>query len=223
MTNSAKNIVIIGSGGFAKEVYSYLRHDIAINKVKEKIAIKGFLDTGRENFINSKIPEAYLGDEDSFSPKENDYFLLAIGNPNIRNKIIGKLESKKYKFFTYIHSSAFIAESSSIEEGVIICPNCMINAHACIGKHCILNIYSSVAHDCELGSYSILSPYSTLNGNVRTGSHLFMGTHSVILSGIRIGSRCTISAGTAVGEHMEDDHSAFLKSRVTYLRKHKEL
>lgn len=217
--NIEKNIVIVGSGGFAKEIYSYLRYDVRTKRIDGKIRIKGFLDVNKENFLTSKIHEAYLGNEDTFFPEENDYFLVAIGQASIRNKIIAKLEANKYKFYTYIHSGVFISETSRIEEGVIICPHCVVNPNAYIGKHCILNIYSSIAHDCELGSHSILSPYCTLNGNVKTGSHLFMGTNSAILYGLKIGNCCTIAAGTIVKKDMEDEHSAFLKARVAYLKK----
>lgn len=213
-----KNIIIVGSGGFAKEIYSYLRHDIVRRKNSEKIRIKGFLDICEESFLAAKIPETYLGHEDTFTPEENDYFLVAIGEVDTRGKIIKKFETNKYKFYTYIHSSAFISETSIIDEGVIICPNCMVNANAHINKHCILNIYSSIAHDCELGSYSILSPYCTLNGNVKAGDNLFMGTNSAVLLGRKIGSNCTVSAGCIVTKDMEDGKSAFLKARLSYLK-----
>lgn len=217
---TTRNIIIVGSGGFAKEVYSYIKYDLEKGFL-ENVRIKGFVDRNSHSFTLSGIPEEYLGDESSCQISTTDYFVVALGfkRNNIRKNIIGILQSRGAKFFSYVHSGSFVSISSVVEEGVIICPNCMIIGGAVIKKHAILNIYSSVAHDCLLGEYSILSPYATLNGGVKTGCELFMGTKAVVLGGLIIGDRCQISAGVVLTKNTGDDVIVFNKVKCLIMKK----
>lgn len=213
-----KKIVVVGAGGFAKELFGYLEQDIAIGYLKDT-QIKGFLDISEDSYSQMNIDSTYLGSEDDYLVEENDSFLVAIGDVELREKVISKLEQKKVSFFTYIHSSAFIDKSAKIGLGVIVCPYSMVNSQAIVGDYSLMNIYSSIAHDSRVEGYSILSPYCTLNGGVRAGIKLFMGTRSTILPNIVIGNDCTISAGTVVSKNMVDNSIAFNKARASYLLK----
>lgn len=215
-----KNIVIVGSGGLAREIYSYIKYDIK-HSLLQNVNIKGFVDKDLNSFNLSRIPEEYLGDEFSCSVADNDYFIVALGfkHNSLRRKIIGILGHRGARFFSYIHSSSFVGESVKIEEGVIICPNCVVTSGVIIGKHSILNIYSSVGHNCLLGEYSILSPYATLNGGVNTGHELFMGTNSVVLEGLTIGDKCRISAGVVLTKNIGDNSTVFNKAKHFVLQK----
>lgn len=197
------NIIIVGAGGFAKELYSYIALDIE-NKVLNNHTIKGFLDISEDAFLDMKIDSLYLGDENNYQIEENDLFIVAIGNIKLREKIINKLKTFNAKFFTYIHSSAIIAKNATIGEGVIICPNSIIQANSVVMNYCVINIFSSIGHDSTIGENSILSPYCTLNGNVIVGDKLFMGTRSTILLGISVGNNCTISAHTVLRSDIGD-------------------
>ena len=198
-----KNIIIVGAGGFAKELYNYIITDIE-KKVLNNYLIKGFLDVNEEAFINMKVDSIYLGDENSYQIGNNDEFIVAIGNIKLREKIIKKLKNLNAKFFTYIHNSVIVANNAIIGEGVIVCPNSIIQANAVVMDYCVINIFSSIGHDSKIGENSILSPYCTLNGNVSTGCNLFMGTRSTILLGIKVGNSCTISAHTALKNDISD-------------------
>lgn len=197
------NIIIVGAGGFAKELYSYMALDIE-NKILNNHIIKGFLDISKDAFLDMKIDSLYLGDENNYQIEENDLFIVAIGNIKLRQKIINKLKTLNAKFFTYIHSSVIIAKNATIGEGVIICPNSIIQANAVVMDYCVINIFSSVGHDSTIGKNSILSPYCTLNGNVIAGDKLFMGTRSTILLGMSVGNNCTISAHTVLRSDIGD-------------------
>lgn len=147
-----------------------------------------------------------MGSIDNYDYGTDDYVMVAIGNVKVRNGIIDKLVHKGANFFTYIHSSVFVADNAVIGEGSIICPFSMAQANSKIGKHCVLNIYCSVSHDSILGDNSILSPYCTLNGNVRTGKNLFMGTRSTLLLNSSVGKNCIISAHTIIKGVVKDNY-----------------
>lgn len=215
-----KNIIIVGSGGFAKEIYSYIKHDLR-KGLLANVRIKGFIDKNLTTFSSSGISDNYLGDEFSYPISDEDYFIVAIGytRNNLRKRIIETLENRGAKFFSYIHPNSFVSDDSTVEEGVVICPYCVVTGNAVIKKHAVLNIYSSIAHDCLLGEHAILSPYATINGAVKAGSELFMGTKAVILGGLTIGDRCRVSVGAVLTKNIEDDTYVF--SRIKSLLKKK--
>lgn len=192
-----KNIIIIGAGGFGREVYSYILDDKKKNYLEDTI-FKGFIDDNEKNFQELNLKEPYLGTIDNYHYEKDDYVIVAIGNINIRNKIISKLEKKEINFFSYIHHSVFIAFDATLEGALLICPHSMIQSNAEIKKHSVLNIYCSIGHDSTLGEHSILSPYCTLNGGVNTGKNLFMGTRSTLLLQSSTGDNCIIAAHSVI-------------------------
>lgn len=213
-----KNIIIVGSGGFAKELFGYIESEIKKNILKE-CYVKGFLDISFEAYQEMKIDSKYLGSENEYTIEDEDEFLIAVGNIELKEEIISTLLEKNAKLMTYIHSTAIVDLGAKVGEGVVICPFCMVNNQAIIEDYSMLNIYSSVAHDSKLGKYSILSPYATLNGNVNSDEKLFMATRSSVLPGVNIGKSCVVSAGTVVAKDMEDLVMAFPKARTSYMKK----
>lgn len=213
-----RNLIIVGAGGFAKELFGYIRQDISLGYL-ENIRVKGFLDVSEESYNQMKIDSVYLGSEINYLLEEDDVFLIAIGDVRLREKIVDNLENMKVNFFTYIHSSVFIDDTADIGRGVIICPFSMVNAQSKIGDYTLMNIHTSVAHDSIVGKNSVLSPYCTLNGNVQTGKNFFMGTRATVLPNVIVGNNCVIAAGTVVSKAMEDKAMAYYKLRASYVIK----
>ena len=210
-----KNLIIIGAGGFGKEMFEYINHDIKNGFLKD-IKIKGFLDSSEESFKRANIPTNFLGSEDDYEIQNNDTFLVAIGSVSVSSKVYEKLEKRGANFFTYIHSTAIVANSAKIGKGVIICPYCIVNAQATIKDYSDLNIFSSVGHDSKLGKGCILSPYVTLNGNVIIGDNVFIGTKSAVLLGSSIGNKCIISANTTVKGVIKDNF--MIKDKISQIQ-----
>lgn len=213
-----KKIIIVGAGGFAKELFGYIKHDIKMGFLKNTV-IKGFLDISEESFLNMNVNSVYLGSEYEYFIEEDDRFLIAIGDVELRGKVIKELKQKNATFLTYIYSNVFIDNSAIIGKGVVICPFSMVNSQAEIGDYSLMNIYTSVAHDSVIGENSVLSPYSTLNGNAKAGKNLFMGTRATILPNVVVGDSCVIAAGTIVSKKMDNQCMAFNKLRASYLLK----
>ncbi|HHW4659288.1 TPA: hypothetical protein ACUXER_001743 [Campylobacter coli] len=78
---------MIGAGGFARELYSYLKD--------ANYEIIGYIDIQENNFFDLK----YLGNEDNFDKKliQKASFALGVGQINLRKKILVKLSKKKKK------------------------------------------------------------------------------------------------------------------------------
>ena len=188
------NIIIVGAGGFGREVYLWAKNLFS----KDQYKIKGFLDDNNRALDNFNLGIGIIGSIDGYIPEEKDRFLIAIGNVKIKKFIIKKMIEKKVKFLKLIHPTAIVVDTAKIGDGVIICPFCLVSDNVRLDDFVMMNIYSSCGHDARVGKYCILSPYATLNGFVILENEVFLGTHSTVIPGKRVGYKSKVSANSVV-------------------------
>lgn len=192
------NLVLIGGGGYAIELFSFIKDDLS-NDCK----LVGFYDDNKDCVLSKFNHNLnYLGRIDDFH--ESDHAcIIAIANPIIRAKIYKKI-SINCKFYTYIHSSAIISSSARIGESVVIGPNCIVSANAEISNNVCLNVFCGVGHGSTIQESSVLGPYALVNGDCSVGIACYLGSKSVIFPGINIGNGVSIDAGSIVRSNITD-------------------
>ena len=115
-----KSVVIVGASGHGKVVA-----DIVL---KNKDNIVGFLDD------NTELAESFagfpvLGTTDQYQKYSDAWFVIAIGNAAVREKLVDEL--KNVSWYTAIHPTAVISElDANIGEGTVIMANAVVNAGA---------------------------------------------------------------------------------------------
>lgn len=182
-----KNVVIIGAGGHAKVIADIVECS--------GDSVLGFLDgfTSATTFLGKPI----LGKDTDFK-KYIDYdFIVAIGDPNARERIVNSMDGAKW--YTAIHPKSIISSiETSIGEGSVIMANAVINPCAQIGKHCIINTSAVVEHDNQIEDYVHISVGTKLAGTVHVGKRTWVGVGACVRNGIKICNDCMIGAGTVV-------------------------
>jgi sugar O-acyltransferase (sialic acid O-acetyltransferase NeuD family) len=186
------NIIIIGAGGFGREVYQWAKDSFDNSEYQ----IKGFISNKPDDLKGFNIEVGILGDDVNYKINENDRFLFGIGNIDVKKRIVRDLKKRGAQFITLIHKTAVVATNARIGEGVIICPFATVSDSVVLDDFVMLNFYSSCGHDSKIGKYSILSPYSTTNGFVTLEEEVFLGTHSTVTAHNKVGSRSKISANS---------------------------
>ena len=191
--SSAARILIVGAGGFGREVLLWARD--AWPEQAAKIA--GFLsaDAGRLNGHAASLP--VIADPAAFEPEPGDALLLAIGIPETRRRVAEDLLSRGAEFLTLVHPTAIVAPTASIGPGSIICPYAIVSDAAHLGRFTLMNYHSSLGHDASVGDYAVLSPYATLGGGAHIGDDVFLGLHASVGPGKRVGDRSKVSANSA--------------------------
>lgn len=185
--NNIKKVVIIGTGGHAKVIA-----DIVIKKGDKII---GFLDKYQPEGEFIGYPR--LGKDIDYEKYLDCYFIIAIGNANIRERLATSMVNAKW--YTAIHPSAIISEiDTSIGEGSVIMANTTINSGAHIGKHCIINSNSVVEHDNIIEDYVHISVGAKVAGTVHIGKRTWVGIGATISNNINICNDCILGAGTVV-------------------------
>jgi acetyltransferase EpsM len=140
--------------------------------------------------------------EGKFYPaKYTGYYILSIGSNEIRKKLAGTV---KGPFGKVVHSFSNLSASSTLEEGTVVMAGVVVNAHAKIGKHVILNTSCSIDHDCRVGDYAHVSPGATLCGGVTVGEGTHIGAGATVIQNITIGKWVIIGAGSVVVDNIPD-------------------
>lgn len=211
-----KNIIIVGTGGFAAEILEYIH---ANQKFVDKFnyVVKGFLDINNNNHKHYKFEYPLLGDETNYTIDEGDVFILGIGEielMGVRKTIVNTLKSKGAKFINLIHHTVHIPTSTILGEGNIIAPFSVIGPNNKIGDFNAINYHSSIAHDSSIGNYNILSPSTTITGWVNIGSMNFFGTSTSVIPSVSIGDFNKIQSGVVVEKNIKDSSFVFSSSKT---------
>jgi sugar O-acyltransferase (sialic acid O-acetyltransferase NeuD family) len=182
---------IIGFGGFGREVYW------SLNEKDRKNAIFFVDDSFYEKTQKNVLPLSKFNN--------NDFeVVVAIGDPVIRKKIIEKLP-KKTKFFTHIHSSVILMDYNiEIGEGSIVCANTILTTNIKIGKHCHLNLLTTIGHDCTIGDFFTTAPGVKISGNCNISNRVYFGTNSSVRQKINICDDVIIGMNAAVVKDIEE-------------------
>lgn len=187
------DIIIVGAGGFGREVYLWAKDAFPTNEFK----IKGFISANPKALDGLDIDVGILGNDNTYQVQEKDRFLFAIGKIAAKKRIITNLQNKGVKFLTLIHPTAIVADTAEIGEGVIICPFVTVTDHAQIGDFVKMNCYSFCGHNAKIGKYSILCPYAVVNGYAILEDEVFLSTHATVAPYRKVGFRSKISANSA--------------------------
>ncbi len=197
-----QDIVIIGAGGFGREVKTIID---AVNKVKKIYNFIGYYDDGVEKgTIINNFP--VLGKLQDLNATDKEIsVLLGIGDPTTKGKIINLLSNEKINFPTLIHPSVQISNDDvSISNGCIICGGTIITCNIKIGSFVTLNLMCTVGHDTIIDDFSSFMPSVNISGEVHIQEKVYVGTGAKIINQLTIGKSTIVGAGAVVSKSLPD-------------------
>jgi len=188
-----KDIVIIGAGGFGREVKWLIDE---INEVSRQWNFLGFIDDNlnKGTIVNDSIVIGNL----AWLQKQNLNVVCAIGDPNVKKRVLSQLTNSENKYPVLIHPDVRMSKLIDIGEGTIICSGCILTVNINIGKHVIINLDSTVGHDATIGDFSTILPSVNISGHVNIEELVSVGTGAKIIQELRIGRNTIIGAGAIV-------------------------
>lgn len=214
--------ILVGSGGMAAEVRSYLND---IYRVKgENFKFAGYLDSSDSVFLENsskyKINDPYLGDPFSFDYTPEHYYVCCVGSPAFRNRFLDFLEGRICMFPNIYHPTAIIADDATFGYANIVSPFCVFGPNVKVGSLNVFTSYSFVSHDCDLGSANFFST-AGLAGAAKVGNSNFFGIRSTILPGVKVGNFNTVQAGMHLDKDIGSDETVFykFKEKLQIIRK----
>lgn len=190
-------IVIIGTGGMAKEIWGlcYSCFGVgALGFVAEKLAFTA----GSLERIDTFMGLPILATDTKFLMEERRHCAIANGTPDTRRKIAGMYLGSGHNFPNIIHHAAIIFGDLDLGRGITIMPGGVIQPDVKIADFVHVNMGVTIGHDVTIGKYSVVNHNAGISGNVRIGEACLIGAGATIIEGNTIGDGATIGAGAVI-------------------------
>lgn len=193
---------IIGAGGLAREIVSWMKTD-----PKNNFDVVGFWDDNLSALDNYQINLKVLGEISKFK-EGNIHF--GIMNTEVKEKLFENFSNNSaVNICQYIHSSVIIGERSSLGTGVVLFPNVIISCDIQIGDGSFINLGSQIGHDVSIGKYVSVMPNVDLGGGCVIEDNVFIGTGTTILPGVKVAKNTRIGAGSVVLKSIKKEGTYF--------------
>jgi len=201
-----KNLIIIGAGGFGREVYGWAQQSKDCGAAWN---IKGFIDNNLNALDGYDYGTGIVATVDDYEPAQDDVFICTIGQPAQKIKCCETILSKDGKFINIIHPSVIIGNNAKLGSGVIMCPHVVLTSDVTIGDFVALNLHAAVGHDAVIGDYCQINSFCDITGNAKLGHSVLMGSHAAILPGVEIGKHAVVGAGSVVSNKVSPHTTVF--------------
>ena len=190
-----KDIVIVGAGGFGREVEWLIER---INNIKPEWNILGFADDNIEkgNLVGHSKIIYNINDLTNIDKKLN--VVIAVGNAKTRKLLFDKLKNNLNISFPNLVDPSVILGDIDIGKGNIICAGTIITVNVKIKDFTIINLDCTIGHDNIINDFVTIYPSVNVSGNVEIGECTEIGTGTQIIQGKNICNNCIIGAGAVV-------------------------
>lgn len=217
ISDKMKRLLIVGAGGFGRELFSYCR-DHPENQ--REWFIGGFLDDHKEALAGFDYPVGIVAGISDYTPSQEDLLVCAIGAPDAKKKICGMLLQRGAVFKTLIHPTAIIGHNVRLGVGVVVCPGAIFTCDVEVGDFVTVNCGSGGGHDSRFGNFSTISGSCEITGGVNIGEGVMVGGGAILLPRISIGDHAVIGAGSVVVKSVKPGETVFGNpARTLLLRK----
>lgn len=200
---TSKQVSIIGAGGLAREIDSWISTD-----ANTEFEVLGFWDDNDQALEKYTVSKPLFGPLDS--EKLTGSLLLGIMDCTFKQNTWMRLKDRTDIFFrSYVHSSVLIGERTILGEGAVVFPNAIISCDVNIGKCVFINLGVQVGHDVTIGDFVSIMPNVDLGGGVVVEDNVFIGSGATILPGVKIAANSRIGAGSVVIKSIKNSGTYF--------------
>lgn len=200
-----KKIIIIGAGGFGRELLQWIKD---INKVTPKWEIIGFIDDNLNALDDVECDYDIVGTITNWQPKDDEEFALALGSSELKRKIVAEIKNKGAKFATIIHPTSMLSEFAHYGEGLIMFPNSKLSCNSTAGDFVTI-LSSLIGHDTTIGDYTVISGGCNIVRNVQIGNDVFLAAGVCIAQDITIGDGAYLGLGSVILKDVPPNMKAF--------------
>jgi sugar O-acyltransferase (sialic acid O-acetyltransferase NeuD family) len=192
-----KDIIIIGAGGFGREVQALLKN---INTVSLQWNLLGFVDDGKQQGDAVNGIEVLGGIEYLNQIGQETAAIIAISLPKVRKAIFEKITNTNIYFPTIKHPTTIISDEDfvALGQGCILCINTVLTTNIILGDFALINAGAIINHDAVIGSYSTIMPGVNISTGAQVGEGCYVGTGSKISKPEKISPWQVMPTGTII-------------------------
>lgn len=190
-----RHLVIIGAGGFGREVYGVAREAVGYGT---DFDVKGYLDAKADALAGFEGYPPVIGDPASYEPAADDVFITALGSIAARRACAAAIARRGGRFVSVIHRSVFLGPNVTVGDGCYLAPGVSLTADVRLGRHTDVFHNTSIGHDTTAGDFVHVYAQCAIGGGVRLedGASVYPG--SVVVPRRTIGAGAVVGAGSTV-------------------------
>jgi len=202
-----QDVVIVGAGGFGREVCEWL--DDCIER-QPTMRLVGFLDDDRAKHGSICHGVPILGGIEWLAEHARSVApILGFGSPVAKRRVVARLRALGVTTFpSIIHPTAVMGRFVQIGEGAVICPGVIVTTDIRIGSFVTLNLDLTIGHDSVIGDYVTIAPGVHVSGCVEIGEGCDLGTGAALIPSAKVGSWSVVGAGAVVTGTLPGDCTA---------------
>ncbi|MCT1603734.1 acetyltransferase [Dermacoccus nishinomiyaensis] len=194
-----KDLVIVGCGGFGREVEDVVE---AINQEQPTWRVLGYVDDAPSDVnaaLVSRRGSQLLGSVDEvLAHREPAHFVVGIGRADFRRAVDARFREAGWEPATLIHPTVTMGADVVVGDGSVICAGVRITTNVRLGYSNHINLNTTIGHDVVAGDFVSINPLVAVSGWVEIGDDVLLGTHCCVLQGLSLGHGSTAGAGSCV-------------------------
>jgi sugar O-acyltransferase (sialic acid O-acetyltransferase NeuD family) len=196
-----KKLVIVGAGGFGREILAWI---MDVQTLAQEYGTICFIDDNPQALDHYNYQEQIIGRIRDYWPQPEDALVMGIAAPTRRKLEIAELLLQRgAKFISLIHPTTVLGNNVKLGQGCVICQNVVITCDIIIGDFVSINVLNVIGHDALIEDGCTLYPFVSVNGFAKLGKGVAIGSHGCILPGAVIGDFATVGAGSVVLKYVK--------------------
>lgn len=201
-----KNLIIIGAGGYGREAFTLAKNSIGYG---QEFLVKGFLDSNLKALGDMHNYPPVLDTIENYQILNNDIFICAIGDVELRKKTVNEVLQKGGVFTNLIHNSVYLGDNVNLGVGIFIAYDVVISNDTTIEDYVLINSRALIGHDCHIGQFSSIGVYSFVGGGVSIGSGCSIHSKSSVKNNLHISDGVNVGMGSVVIKNVTENSTVF--------------
>jgi len=194
--STTRDIILIGAGGFGREVAAWLGF------LKLPLRVAGFLD-------DSKTGHDILGTVSDHIPRKDAVYLTCLGNGASRRRIRLALEARGACFISLIDPLARSVSPVNKSVNSIFFGPSVISNNVTVGDDLLLHTFAGVGHDVHLGHGVTVGSHGFVGGAATLKDCATVHPGAKVLPLVTVGEYAVIGAGSVVIRNVEANTTVF--------------
>ena len=213
-----KSLLLIGAGGYAKEIAQIARRIDPKATRWERIV---YVAISRKE-IGTELPFGRVEycDDDILSGAVAAEVVLAVGEPLLRMQFAERYLKIQTLNFPNLIDPSVDCDPALIRMGIgnLLHRNVTTTLNAVMGDFNFFNKASIISHDTTFGSFNSVMPGATILSNSRLGNACSIGANACILPKVRVADRTTLGASSLLRHDVEEPGQVFVGVPAKKLR-----
>ena len=194
----AKDLLLVGAGGFAREAASAV---LAVNATGPVWNLLGFLDDspGLQGTRVSGVP--VVGPIDAVADHPDAAVVLCTGRPDnyvSRRKIARRLGLPDDRYATIIHPTSTVGAGCTVGPGSVLLAHVDLTADVSIGRHVAVMPQVVLTHNSAVEDFATLGAGVRVGGGATVGSGAYVGSGACLRERITVGQLAMVGMGSLV-------------------------